>query len=148
MIKFQRTDQMSRTGIGIEKAVAILLLMAIVGCGSGTPSNRGQVTGLVTVDGVEPDSGAIAFSPVDGASPTAGGKIVDGKYSVEVPLGLCSVSIRVPKVMGEQKLYDTPDSPVQQVMAESLPPKFNDETELTLEVTPGENSHDFVLSSK
>jgi hypothetical protein len=85
---------------------------------------------------------------VDGAAPTVGGDIVDGKYSVDVPIGQSKVAIRVPRVVGQRKLYDTPDSPVQPTMEETLPAKFNDETELTLDVKPGETQGDFDLKTK
>ena len=61
---------------------------------------------------------------------------------------MSKVAIRVPKVVGERKLYDTPDSPVQPLMEESLPPEFNDRTELTLDVKPGVNERDFDLKAK
>jgi hypothetical protein len=102
----------------------------------------------VIVDGIPPASGAIAFTPVDGAAPTVGADIVDGKYSVDVPLGQSKVAIRVPKLVGQRKLYNTPDSPVQPVMDESLPAEYNDETELTLDVKPGETRGDFDLKTK
>jgi hypothetical protein len=128
-------------------AVLILpLLVAIAGCGNSN-SGRSQVHGTVTVNGTPPASGAIAFTPVDGAAPTSGGSIVDGKYSVDVPIGQSKVAIRVPRVVGQRKLYNTPDSPVQPTMEESLPAKFNDETELTLDVKPGETQGDFDLKT-
>ena len=79
---------------------------------------------------------------------TAGGEIVDGKYAAKASLGEMNVEIRVPKVVGQKKLYDTPDSPVKSLMAESLPARFNDQTELRLEVVPGDNLQDFDLSTK
>lgn len=72
---------------------------------------------------------------------------MDGKYSADVPIGPSKVAIRVPKVIGQRKLYNTPDSPVQPLMDESLPAKFNDETELTLDVKPGETQGDFDLKT-
>src|SRR5688572_22507514 len=80
---------------------AVFLLcwfVAIAGCGN-TDSGRSRVHGTVTVNGTPPASGAIAFTPVDGAAPTAGGEIVDGKYSTDVPIGPSKVAIRVPKVI-------------------------------------------------
>jgi hypothetical protein len=118
-----------------------------LGCNKGE-SNRAEVTGSVLVDGNPAATGAISFMPVDGKSPTSGGKIVAGKYSVEVPFGTSKVAIRVPKVVGQRKLYDTPDSPVQPLMEETLPPEFNDRTELTLDVKPGVNERVFDLKAK
>lgn len=128
--------------------VLVLASLAIsFGCNQGD-SNRGEVTGSVIVDGNPAAMGAISFTPVDGKSPTSGGKIIAGKYSVEVPFGTTKVAIRVPKVVGERKLYDTPDSPVQPLMEETLPPEFNDRTELTLDVKPGVNERVFDLKAK
>lgn len=130
----------------IRSGVFLAAVVALTGCG-GNP-NRGNVAGTVTVDGQPAESGAISFAPVDGKSPTTGGPIEAGRYAVEVPFGTSKVAIRVPKVVGQRKLYDTPDSPVQPIMEERLPAKYNDATELTIDVKPGDNPHDFDLKTK
>ncbi len=132
---------------GRHSVIALAVLLGAAGCGSAD-ATRGEVSGRVTIDGAPASAGAIALIPVDGASPTAGGKVLDGRYSVKAPLGLAKVEIRVPKVVGQRKLYDTPDSPVQPLMEESLPMKFNDETQLTIEVAPGSIEHDFDLKTE
>jgi hypothetical protein len=126
--------------------VMTLPLASLVGCNS-QDHDVGIVKGTVTVDGQPPSTGAIAFTPVDGMSPTAGSKIVDGRFESKVAIGTSSVAIRVPKVIGERKLYDTSDSPTQPILEEVLPAKYNDATELRINVTPGENVHNFDLSS-
>lgn len=117
------------------------------GCSKQDP-NRGEVVGVVTVDGQPAASGAVAFSPVDGQSPSSGGKIVNGEYSVKASTGTVKVAIRVPRVVGERKLYNTPDSPVQPLMEETLPPEYNDRTTLTFDVKPGVNEQNFDLKTK
>ena len=129
----------------MSRTTVLVAALAVTGCGK---SNVGLVSGTITVDGSPAKSGSIAFFPVDRKSRTAGGEIRDGQYSAEVPLGKFTVEIRVPKVVGEKKLYDTPDSPLQKILAESLPAKYNDQTELTLDVAPGENQKDFELSTR
>ena len=114
----------------LECGVTTLLFAAILIAGCEKP-NVGVVTGTITVDGSPAKSGSIAFFPGNGKSSTAGAEIVDGQYTANVPLGTAKVEIRVPKVVGQKKLYETPDSPMQQILAESLPPKYNDATELT-----------------
>ena len=106
------------------------------------------MTGIVTVNGQPVAAGAVAFSPIDGQSPTSGGKIVDGKYTVQAWTGAARVAIRVPQVVGEKKLYSTADSPVRPVMRETLPAEYNDRTTLTYEVKPGANEHNFELTTK
>lgn len=125
----------------------VLLSLVQTGCGSGTPDGRAEVSGRVMVDGAAPKEGAITFSPVDRLSPTTGGMIVDGAYTVHAPIGEAKVAIRVPKVVGQQRLYDSPEAPLQSVKTESLPGKFNDDTELTFDVKAGKNTCDFDLST-
>jgi hypothetical protein len=142
-------DSIHVRNVQITKAwrpsAALFMVLAIVGCAEPT---TGVVTGTVTVDGTPAKEGSIAFFPVDRKSSTAGAAIADGKYTATVPLGQMKVEIRVPRVVGQKKLYDTPDSPLKPLMAESLPPKYNDASELTLDVQPGENQQDYELATK
>ena len=127
-------------------AGVVAALVAVLGC-SGPPTH-GEVTGAVMIDGKPAARGAVTFIPVDGKSQTAGGEIKDGRYTARVPIGLAKVEIRVPKVVGKKKLYDTPDSPVQDVLEEVLPERYNNSTELTLEVKAGKNEKDWELKSR
>jgi hypothetical protein len=123
-----------------------MVFAAILISGCAKP-NIGIVTGTITVDGSPAKSGSIAFFPVDRKSPTAGSEIVDGQYTAKVAPGAAKVEIRVAKVTGEKKLYNTADSPKKQILAESLPAKYNDQTELKLDVQPGENRQDYSLAT-
>jgi hypothetical protein len=134
-----------RTGEVVRQILLLLTYIALVGC---SPSNLATVTGSVTVDGEPAKVGAIAFFAVHGKAPTAGAPIVDGKYSALVTPGLCTVQVRVSKIVGKKKIYDTPNSPVREVWAEVLPPKYNDDSQLKLEVKPGANKQDYDLISK
>jgi hypothetical protein len=131
-------------------AVCLACLLAVVmlatGCSHG-PS-MGEVTGTITVDGTPAKIGSISFFPMDGKSSTAGAAVKEGKYTAKVPVGKVKVEIRVSKIVGEKKLYDTPDSPVQPIMQEVLPPKYNDRTELELDVQPGKNEKNYDLKTK
>lgn len=133
------------TGILLRRLLVLAVSFLAAGC---SPSNKAVVTGTVTVNGEPANVGAVSFFAVDGRAPTAGSPIVDGRYSAQVTPGLCSVQVRVSKVVGEKKLYDTPDSAVRQVWAEVLPPKFNDNTELRLEVKPGKNEQNYDLNTE
>jgi len=126
-------------------AAGFLAALLLGGCSN---DNTAEVTGTVLVDGKPAPRGSVSFIPADGKSPTAGAEIKDGKYSAKVPLGNSKVQIRVPKVVGQKKLYPTPDSPVQDLLEEVLPKKYNDETELTLDVKSGKNEKDWDLKSK
>jgi hypothetical protein len=115
-----------------------------------TPEGRliTAVTGSVSIDGQPVKSGSIAFFPIDEKSPTTGASIADGQYTAQVPLGAAKVQIRVAKKVGEKKLYNTADSPVQPIMKETLPARYNDDTELQLDVKPGNTVKNFELATK
>jgi len=125
-------------------AVPAMLLLA-AGC-SGT--NETTVSGTVTVDGTPAKKGSISFIPLDGQSRTSGGTIADGKYETQVPIGKQRIEIRVSKVIGQRKLYDTPNSPSQDILEEVLPAKYNSDSELQLDVKSGVNTKDYQLKSK
>jgi hypothetical protein len=124
-------------------AALSVALTVLIGCGGG--DGMADVTGTVTIDGTPAEKGSVTFLPADGKSATAGGEIVNGKYSARVPLGTSKVQIRVPKVAGKKKLYNTPDSPMQDILEEVLPAKYNDKTELTFEVKAGKNEKNWEL---
>ena len=130
---------------GVLRILFCTIAMAVVGC---SRSNLATVTGNVTVDGEPAKVGAISFFAVDGKAPSAGAPIVDGRFKAQVTPGLCTVQIRVSKIVGKKKVYDTPDSPVREVWAEVLPPKYNDDSQLQLDVKPGTNLKDYDLKSK
>ena len=134
-----------------ESLLCALLLVAVplaAGCGDSLPADRAVISGVVLVDGERPASGSITLRPVDGTSPTAGGAIQGGNYNLVASRGVSSVAIRVPKVVGFAKAYNTPESPSREVRAESLPPRYNDETELTVELMHGENTINFELTTE
>jgi hypothetical protein len=126
--------------------VAVAALITIAGCSNEPPT--GEISGKVLVDGKPATLGSITFIPTDGKTSTAGGEIKpDGTYGFKAPVGNMKVEIRVPKVVGKQKIYDTPDSPIQDVMEETLPDKYNNTTELTYEVKAGKQEKDWNVST-
>lgn len=132
----------------IQKRIALLsmltLLLQVAGCSDPT---QGVVSGSIVVDGQPAEQGGITYIPLDKDGRTAGAEILDGKYSGVVPVGKYRVELRVPKKVGETKIYDTPDSPIQPIMEEVLPAKFNENSELTLDVPAGKLTKDYDLSS-
>ena len=121
-------------------------VFALAGCGEDP--GLVHVSGGVSVDGQPVEKGSISFIPLDGQGPTTGAEITAGKYVSTAPTGESKVEIRVPKVMGQKKLYDTPDSPVQNILAEALPPKYNEQTELRFQGKPGRNEKTWDLKTK
>ena len=124
----------------------LVTLLAVAGCGDN--SGLVEVKGAVTLDGAPLEKGAISFSPVDGKTKTAGTNITAGKYSAQVPLGTMKVAISAGKVVGKKPLYDRPGSRERDVIEEIVPARYNEETELRLEVKPGGVEKNWDLRSK
>ena len=124
----------------------VCLLCSIMGC--GPEPDVGQISGTVSFEGKPVAKGSISFVPANGQGPSGGSEVIGGKYKCDAALGSCKVEIRSPKVVGKRKLYDTPDSPEQEVYEEVLPQKYNEATELTIEIKKGSNEKNWDLKLK
>jgi hypothetical protein len=134
-----------RVRLASALAIVAALLGLAGGCG-GSPT--AHVSGTVTLDGKPLENGAIMFSPTNGQGQTAGGGIQDGKYTVDASVGEMTVAVNAPKVIGTQKLYDTPDSPVEEKVVELIPSRYNTESKLRVTLKPGTNDNvNFELTS-
>ena len=131
-------------------AVVVFGLLLGLACADGCSSEAGKATvsGEVTLDGQPLKEGVIRFVPADGKSPTADAAIVVGRFEATVPLGTKRVEISAPKVVGKRKMYDTPQSPWVDEVAELIPARYNVKSMLTAEVKKGPNDLSFDLKSK
>lgn len=139
-------------GIRIPSALALCAIAFLVGCSTGP--QQGEVSGTVTVDGKPPSAGSsITFIPTGGQSPTAGAVIENGKYSAMVPVGMSRVEIRVPRPVRAAANSAPKQGPGAAgpggggIIEESLPAKYNDNSELTFEVKAGQNPKDWSLEA-
>lgn len=132
----------------VRASVLASLTLVVLSAGCGPKSDMTTVSGMVMVDGKPAEQGSISFIPVNGMTATTGAVIEEGKYVSQAPLGESKVEIRVPKIVGKKKLYDTPDSPMQEIMEEVLPPKYNEATELRFTGVEGKNEKNWELQTQ
>lgn len=118
-----------------------------LGCSGPSGSEKASVSGSVTLNGAPLDSGLISFFPVDGKGAPASAAIDKGKYTVQVELGEKRVEITAPKVVGKRAAYETPDSPMVDLLEERLPPQYNALTELRATVKQEPAPINFALSA-
>jgi hypothetical protein len=128
---------------------ALLPLLAMSGCGG--PDNRAEVSGNVSFNGQPLATGSISFVPTDGnTGPSSGGMIVDGKYSVPrakgVAVGKNRVSIISPVKTGRKIKFG--GDRMEDEWVQSIPAKYNDDSELVRDFGPGSNRLDFELDAK
>lgn len=117
--------------------VVAFLCIGCVGCGNGLM----KIGGKVTYNGTPVQDGEIRFLPATGKGPSAAAMIIDGKYSVETTPGEKKVKIFGNKVVGQRNIGVVVD-----IKEQFLPAKFNDQTELTCEITSGNSVQDFELT--
>jgi hypothetical protein len=131
-----------------------LLLTLLAGCAGG--DGRSTVRGHISFAGAPLESGLIGLEPVPGSDGVgAGGTIENGRYSIthKGPLpGKYKVVIRawrktgrmvpVPPIGPGAKAGTMTEEKVQ-----SIPDKYNTNSELLVEIEPGRNQHDFELES-
>jgi hypothetical protein len=118
----------------------VLVTPLFLGCGTRKPVVEGQIT----LDGAAIGKGAIQLIPADGKGQTAGNGVVDGRYRMECSLGTMKVIVNWPQANG--KMLD-PGGSGQMIdrYVESVPDRYNDNTELTVTVKPGVNVANFAL---
>jgi hypothetical protein len=128
----------------ISLALLTVIVVAMGGCGPVT----GTVSGTVTVDGKPAATGVISFIPADNTkAPPVTAEIKAGQYSAEAKTGPKIVQISVPVVTGQRKEYNGPDAPLVDITEESVPARYNSETELVFEVKRGSNQKDWSVES-
>jgi hypothetical protein len=139
--------------------VALASLLVVGGCGGvgGVPSGESSVSGTVTWQGKPLPLGTISFVPAAGED-LSGSKttITNGRYELPNPPGLAAGSYKVRiQARGNPKKNATvseppkgvPDfNPVDPLLQEQIPEKYNDETTLTAELAQGSNTKDFDLT--
>ncbi|QDS89899.1 hypothetical protein EC9_41010 [Rosistilla ulvae] len=126
-----------------------LLALFVLGCGPSTSTPSVRLGGTVTLDGQPLESGQISFIPSDGKGNSSGATVSAGSFDAEVFPGEMRVEIISPQVTGTRKVYDTPDSPTEDVTEEQIPTRYNTNSTLTVDAVLGEDKTDlqFALTS-
>jgi len=120
----------------------------LVGCGqSPTGPKLEKVTGKVTFKGEPVKEGDISVIPIGPGGSSAGGKIVDGQFQLEVTAGKKKVEITAMRDVPGKFREDNPGEKMQ-VREQFIPAKYNAKSELELEVkSDASNEKTFDLSS-
>ena len=123
--------------------------LALAGCGS-SDSDRSRVSGDVSYDGEPVDDGGIAFLPEGGGTSQvrATGDIRDGHYDLDISRGpypgKYKVEIYWNKKTG-RKIFSKSGKASKDETKPAIPAKYNEKTELKVEVKPGRNTLNFDL---
>jgi hypothetical protein len=153
--------------IGLAAVLAGGLALLSTGCGGpeyeGDP--RAAVSGTVTFDGTPVVHGTVNFVPTGEGRPASGG-IADGKYLITEERGPNLGTYKV-EILGyasadagseaeddedmageggdeEDEVEGQPTGPSGQI----IPAKYNTQTTLEVEITAGDNEHNFTLTTE
>ncbi len=129
--------------------LAFLLLdfLCLAGCSGGSPCS---VSGQVTFGGKPIPEGNIKFDPAEESQGSAGsGKILDGRFEIPLDAGMHAgkylVSITANKKSGRTvKQFDSTTAKMEEIV-QYIPDRYNLQSQLQADLTPGENTQDFAL---
>jgi hypothetical protein len=130
---------MAKFKIDILPICLVLLVMSFAGCGK-TGSELAPVTGRITLDGKPLASADILFQPAGSKPPSAGRTNADGRYELAYKRGVMGGTV------GSNSVRITISSDVV-ANPPNIPARYNNESELTKEVTSGPNEFNFDLTS-
>ena len=123
---------------------ALMLLPALVlGCG-GEP--RGDVEGTVTYDGQPVETGMVSFECADATRAPRNIPVRNGSYEASGPSALAPGTYRVGISAGDPAAMDRGAPGDQHTRVEYvplLPPSWNTQSELSVDVRPGSNTFHF-----
>lgn len=117
-----------------------LCLLAFSGCSQ----RKAEVSGTITLDDKPVEAGTITFIPVDGKATTEGGAISDGRYTVHLRPGTMKITISALKLPPGE----TPSPAANARAQETIPARYNRNSELIFEVKAGKNQKDLDLKKE
>lgn len=132
---------MHRTSL---KVLCCLALLILAGCGDG----RRAIDGTVTFDGQPLAKGTIEFERTEGGLVREGDIVQNGRFKVTLPDGKYKIKVNAQKAVGKIKETNMGQTNEVDVFEELIPDRYNNKTELTLEVNPGTTECKLTLVGK
>jgi hypothetical protein len=122
-------------------AAIVAAALSTASCSSSNPLI--SIAGKVTLDGAPVSEGDILFTPTDSAFGSESAKIKDGAYQANLRPGQTKVQIRASRPVPGKK------GPMgEQLIEDYIPPKYNEQSSLAIDVSKDQRKHDFDLQSK
>ena len=141
---------MPSVNVPATSLLALVALMALLGC-NNADAGRASVSGKVTFDGQPVKMGQIAFEP-QGAGRLGIAQIIDGAYQMPAQQGptpgkyVVRITADRPAGKPAQAAPSATGRPTGEVYEQYIPAKFNERSELTVEIGAEPNAvHDFAL---
>lgn len=127
--------------------IAFAVCILAIGCGRSDIIPTTVVQGTVSYDGEPVQMGEIRLNPVDINQSGTAAKIEGGKFRADSPLGQMKVVITAYREI-KGKVVELNPGEKSAAVEQYIPTKFNEKTELQLEVKKGLEPVTFDLKSK
>ena len=126
--------------------VGAFALLFLAGCGP----RAATIKGTATFDGIPIEEGSISFLPEPGTeSRKASAAILQGAFEVPAERGPMPGKFRIEiswvKKTGKKIASADPGMPDVDERIEAIPARYNTESTLVREITPGDNKLEFAL---
>ena len=125
------------TLISLGRALAFSAILPLAaacsGCGGGDKLGRVPVTGTATYESVPIVLGSVTFRPDDPTMQSEALDITDGKFSGNLIPGKKRYEVRSYEIVTPKLPANSPEAG-ESFRKQLLPEKFNDKSELTIEV--------------
>ena len=138
------------TLIQIQSVAGGIICAFALGLLPGCDSASVTVRGTVTLDDNPLEEGQITLTPQPGTSgPTAGGKIQNGQFTIKSDAGIVAGAYRVEITASRKSGQQTPDQlgRLVDVYEQYIPARYNEQSELTEELTTASNELAYELRS-
>jgi hypothetical protein len=141
--------------LGVSLVVVLLAaigLSTLAGC--GPRSDRLEISGKVTLDGVPLSGGSIRFTSLGEKLAATGAMVENGQYNISaekgLPPGTYHLEITAPDNDAPPIVYrNAPGEPGIPTQPERIPPEYNVNSQHTIEVTAdGDNHFEFDIVSR
>ncbi len=123
------------------RTAALAMSLSAASCSS--ENTLVTIGGSVTLDGAPLPDGDILFTPANPQFGSEAAKIKDGAYQATVRPGQSKVQIRASRPVPGKK------GPMgEQLIEDYIPAKYNDQSNLSIDVSTSQRKHDYQLQSK
>ncbi|HAH44436.1 hypothetical protein [Gimesia sp.] len=125
-------------------------MLILTGCAKSSGPDLAAVKGHVTLDGKPVPNARLEFSPSEGR-PSVGTTNAEGVYELQFSIEKAGAMVGPHKVKITTERATTGGEggePLVPGSKELIPSAYNSNSQLTAEVTPGENIIDFSLQSQ
>jgi hypothetical protein len=133
--------------------IACGFVAGFAGCGNKSKYPTAPVSGTIKMDGKPLANGVVTFQPVGGGMASLGMTDADGHYTLKALReefdGAVVAKHRVVIRTVNTRVVDTTSDKSDPKAVDPIPKKYNDATELTIEIPEGgRDDADFNLNSK